>query len=51
MAEALANGSVADSLMALLFALGGALIMLALLHMEKWLKPAAPSNPVADVKE
>ena len=41
----------ADSLMALLFALGGALIMLALLHMEKWLKPAAPSNPVADVKE
>ena len=46
-----AKAGDADSLMALLFALGGALIMLALLHMEKWLKPAAPSNPVADVKE
>lgn len=41
----------ADSLMALLFALGGALIMLALLHMEKWLKPARPSATVADLKE
>lgn len=46
-----AKAGDADSLMALLFALSGALIMLALLHMEKWLKPAAPSNPVADVKE
>ena len=41
----------ADSLMALLFALGGALIMLALLHMEKWLKPATPADAVADLKE
>lgn len=41
----------ADSLMALLFALGGALIMLALLHMEKWLKPARPSATVVDLKE
>lgn len=46
-----AKAGNADSLMALVFALSGVLIMLALLHMERWLKPAMPSNAVADGKE
>ena len=38
----------ADSAMALLFAAAGISIMLLLLNMEKWLKPAAGPNSVVD---
>lgn len=36
----------ADSLLALLFAVAGSLIMFALLNMEKWLKPATEPDKV-----
>lgn len=38
----------ADTVLAMLFALAGSLIMLALLNMEKWLKPATAQNKVVE---